>query len=100
MATPSPTQKRFIDSVRPEPSKTGEAMRERHRTRKARKALAYVAIELLSALDERNISRKELAQHMAVSPEVVNGWLKGQTAIDEEMIAKLEEWLGVNAEEN
>lgn len=94
MATPSPTQQRFIDAVRPEPSTKLEAMRERQRTRAARKQSAHLAVEVLCALDERGLSRAALAEHLTVTVEELDAWLKGKTLIGEVVVKKVVSWLG------
>lgn len=93
--TPSANQKRFIDCVRPEQSVNIEAMRERQRNRDVFKKSAHVAIELLNAMEERGLTRIELAKRMEVTVEEVDAWLKGKILIDEATLGKFERGLGV-----
>lgn len=55
-----------------------------------------VAIEVLECLDQKNISQKELAAELGISPQVVNKWLKGRENFTLETIAKLEKALGID----
>ena len=56
---------------------------------------ADIAIRVLMILDARNISQKELAERIGVSPQQINKIVKGSENLTLETISKLEAALGV-----
>lgn len=60
------------------------------------KRFQTVALKILRVLRAEGISQKELAEKMAVSPQLVNKWVKGNTNFTFETIAKLEVALKIN----
>lgn len=86
----SENQRRFIEAVNPEPSKKMAATRERRASRALRKASAYIAIEVLMALDERGWSQSQLADVLGVSAQQVSKWVRGTENFTLETIVKLE----------
>ena len=54
-----------------------------------------IAVRILTRIDELNISQKELAKNMSVSPQQVNKWLKGTENFTIETISKLEDALHI-----
>lgn len=57
---------------------------------------ATLAANILQTLRERNLSQKELAEKLGVSPQHVNSILKGTENLTLETIGKLENALGIN----
>lgn len=53
------------------------------------------ALELLEYLDDNNISQKQLAQFMGVSPQQVNKLVRAKSNLTFETLDKIEEALGV-----
>jgi transcriptional regulator with XRE-family HTH domain len=56
---------------------------------------AKIAIKTLSALRNKGISQKDLAEKMNVSPQYINKIVKGQENLSLETITKLEAALGI-----
>jgi transcriptional regulator with XRE-family HTH domain len=54
-----------------------------------------IAIRILRTLREKNVSQKELAEKIGVSPQQVNKIVKGRENLTLETISKLEEALGI-----
>jgi len=59
------------------------------------KKSAYIALRVLRILREKNMSQKELAQRMSVSPQYVSKLVKGQENLSLETICKLEQVLEI-----
>jgi transcriptional regulator with XRE-family HTH domain len=55
-----------------------------------------IAIVVLMTLKSNNITQKELAKKMGVSPQYVNKLVKGKEKLNIETIAKLEEALAIS----
>lgn len=55
----------------------------------------FVALAILTALDDQGISQKALADRMGISAQQVNKWVKGGENFTFETIAKLEEALNI-----
>jgi transcriptional regulator with XRE-family HTH domain len=49
-----------------------------------------IALDVLERLDELNLTQKELAHRLNVTPQVVSKWLKGKENFSLETISKLE----------
>lgn len=54
-----------------------------------------IALEVLEALDSKEMSQKELADKMNVSPQIINKWLKGKDNFTLETISKFENALDI-----
>jgi ribosome-binding protein aMBF1 (putative translation factor) len=55
----------------------------------------FVALAILTALDDQGISQKALADKMGISAQQVNKWVKGSENFTFETIARLEEALNI-----
>jgi len=67
----------------------------RNQNRKWLEKSARIAIRVLRLLDENNLTQRDLALKMGVSPQQVNKLLKGRENLTLETITRLEEVLGV-----
>jgi len=56
---------------------------------------AATAVKVLEALKQQNLSQKDLAERMAISPQQINKIVKGQENLTLETISKLEIVLGI-----
>jgi|ADGO01.1.fsa_nt_gi antitoxin component HigA of HigAB toxin-antitoxin module len=56
---------------------------------------AVIAVRVLQALDEQQLSQKDLAQRMGVTPQQISKIVKGKENLTLETIAKLEKALGI-----
>lgn len=54
-----------------------------------------IALQILKALDNQNLTQKQLADRLNLSPQVVSKWVKGQENFTLETISKLEDALGI-----
>jgi len=63
--------------VSKEPSKWLEHFQYYEDNEKWLKRSGYVALAILTALDDQGISQKALADRMGISPQQVNKWVKG-----------------------
>jgi ribosome-binding protein aMBF1 (putative translation factor) len=81
--------------VSKEPSKWLEHAQYYEDNEKWLKRSGYVALAILTALDDQGISQKALADRMGISPQQVNKWVKGSENFTFETIAKLEEALNI-----
>jgi ribosome-binding protein aMBF1 (putative translation factor) len=85
-----------LDKIVPkEPSKWLEHAQYREDNDKWLRRSGFVALAILTALDEQGISKKDLADKMGISAELVNKWVKGSENFTFETIAKLEEALNI-----
>jgi transcriptional regulator with XRE-family HTH domain len=55
----------------------------------------FVALAILTALDDQGISQKALADRMGISAQQINKWVKGSENFTFETIAKLEDVLNI-----
>lgn len=78
-----------------EPSDWLEKARFHHENREWLKRSAIIAIHVLSALKRQNLSQKELADKLKVSPQQVSKIVKGQENLTLETISALETALGI-----
>lgn len=92
---PSLTQARFIAIMNPEPSNATEHMRYRRANRDWLFKSAHIAVELLSAMDEKGITRAELGRQMSAADEEVSRWLSGEENFRLDTLVRLEKVLGV-----
>lgn len=60
------------------------------------KQSAAIAVKVLSALKSKELTQKQLAERMGVSPQQVNKIVKGQENLTLETISKLEQVLGID----
>jgi ribosome-binding protein aMBF1 (putative translation factor) len=67
----------------------------RRENREWLKKSATIAIKVLDALKEQNLSQKELAERMNVSPQQINKIVKGMENLTLETITNLELALGI-----
>ena len=81
--------------VSKEPSKWLEHAQYREDNAKWLRRSQYVALAILTALDEQGLSQKALADRMGVSAQQINKWCKGGENFTFETIAKLEEALNI-----
>ena len=59
------------------------------------KKSAAIAIKVLNALDEQNITQKDLAERMGVSPQQISKIVRGQENLTLQTIINLEIILGI-----
>lgn len=87
-----------IDKLKELAAGNVSSWREKALWRKENKAWldrsAKIAIRILSLLEEKGLTQKELASQMDVSPQYVNKIVKGKENLSLETISKLEEVLG------
>jgi len=81
--------------VSKEPSKWLEQAKWRLENRAWLKNSQAIAIRILSRIEEMNISQKELAEKMGLSPQMVNKLVKGSENLTLETISKLESALDI-----
>ncbi len=67
----------------------------RRENREWLKKSAAIAIRVLDALKEQNISQRELAERMNISPQQISKIVKGQENLTLETISNLEVALGI-----
>jgi ribosome-binding protein aMBF1 (putative translation factor) len=87
-------QREIFDSL-VEPSQTFEKMKERQKNRKLNKRLAFIALDVLCAMDEQGISKEELAKSLEISIEDVNLLCKGRLDFSVSLALRIEKVLGV-----
>ena len=73
-----------------QPSEWKTIAQYRRANRQWLKKAAAIAEQVLDALKAKNITRKELAERISISPEQIDNILKGQENLTLEIIAKLE----------
>lgn len=73
-----------------------ETIKNRINNRKWLKYSQNIALIVLDELDRQNISQKELAAKMGVSPQYINKLVKGKEKLNIETVSKLETALDVN----
>lgn len=66
----------------------------RQKERMWKKRSQQIALNVLDYLHESKMSQKVFAERMAVSPQIVNKWLKGSENLTLETICKIETVLG------
>src|ERR1700744_4050447 len=67
----------------------------RRENREWLKKSAAIALQILNALKAQDLSQKELAQRLSISPQQINKIVKGQENLTLETISKLEIALGI-----
>lgn len=73
-----------------------EKARWRRNNRRWLKYSGYIALKVMSRLEELHISQKDLAEMMQCSPQYVSKLLKGSENLTLETISKLEDNLGLD----
>lgn len=81
--------------VSTEPSKWHEDADFRFQNKKWLKHSQCVALNILRTLRAKDLSQKDLAEKLGVSPQLVNKWVKGKENFTFETVAKLEEALNI-----
>lgn len=77
------------------PSKWIEESNKRFEDKEGLRYSQQVAVRILRTLREKNISQKDLAAQLDVSPQTVNKWVKGSENLGLFTIAKIEKALGI-----
>jgi ribosome-binding protein aMBF1 (putative translation factor) len=77
-------------------AKALDKIKERVNNRRWLKYSQKVALIVLNEIDLQDISQKELASKMDVSPQYINKIVKGKQKLNIETISKLETALGIN----
>ncbi len=88
-------KEKFGALVSKETSKWHEDARYRTANQNWLRHSQAIAIRINKALGEKQLSQKELAEKMGVSPQQVNKIVKGRENLTLETIAKLEQALGI-----
>lgn len=82
--------------VSKEPSKWQDAAIWRSENRSWLKQSQAIALRILTRLRELDLTQRDLADKMSVSPQQVNKWVKGKENLTLETISKLEEALDIS----
>ena len=77
------------------PSEWKTKAQNRHENREWLKKSAAIAVRVLDALKAQNLSQKELAERMNISPQQISKIVKGQENLTLETISNLEIALGI-----
>lgn len=86
-------QEKLAKIVAKEPSKWLEDAKWRAENRAWLNRSFAIALKVLTRIDELNITQKELAERMGVSPQQVNKLVRGKENLTLETISKLEKAL-------
>jgi ribosome-binding protein aMBF1 (putative translation factor) len=86
---------RFLEVVSDEPSEWLNTAAQRQLDRNWLLRSAEIAVRVLSALEDKNLSQKQLAVLMGVTPQYINKVLRGRENLSLETISKLETALGI-----
>jgi transcriptional regulator with XRE-family HTH domain len=78
------------------PSKWIEESNKRTEDKEGLRYSQQIAVRILRTLREKNLSQKDLAQRLDVSPQTVNKWVKGSENIGLFTIGKIGKALGVD----
>ena len=81
--------------VSKEPSKWLEHFQYYEDNEKWLRRSGFVALAILTAVDNQGLSQKALADRVGISPQQVNKWVKGGENFTFETIAKIEEALNI-----
>ncbi|GAA5225111.1 hypothetical protein GCM10025777_57420 [Membranihabitans marinus] len=85
---------KFLALVSQEKTDTIEKIKWRIQNRDWLERSQDIALKILQILREKNMSQKDLAQILDVSPQQVNKWVKGKENFRLDTISKLENALG------
>ncbi|HET6256316.1 MAG TPA: helix-turn-helix transcriptional regulator [Puia sp.] len=78
-----------------QPSDWKEKAQYRRENREWQKKSAAIAVRVLDALKAQNLSQKDLAERMNISPQQISKIVKGQENLTLETISNLESALGI-----
>jgi ribosome-binding protein aMBF1 (putative translation factor) len=78
-----------------QPSGWKEKAKYRRANREWLKKSAAIAIKILDALKAQQLTQKDLAERMGISPQQINKIVKGQENLTLETISNLEKALGI-----
>ncbi|MES2726695.1 MAG: helix-turn-helix transcriptional regulator [Bacteroidota bacterium] len=87
--------KEFKDLVSSEESKVHELIKFRKQNKQWLKKSMLIAIAILKALREKNITQIKLAEDLNVTPQYINKILKGSENLTLETIVKIEDALKI-----
>jgi len=88
-------QEKLSDMEGKIPSEWKQAAKHRRENREWLNKSAAIAVKVLEALNQQNLSQKDLAERMSISPQQINKIVKGQENLTLETISKLETALGI-----
>jgi len=91
----SSNRQKFLELVSDKPSKYHESAEWRRNNRNWLRKSQLIALKVLNALDERGMSKKELAELLDVTPQQVSKIVKGSENLTLETISKLENALNI-----
>ena len=89
-------KEKFLSLVSPENKGTKDAIRFRYENKSWLRESKRIAIKVLIALMEQNMSQKALAEQMGVSPQYVNKLVKGKENFTLETLVKLQNSLDIS----
>ncbi|MEC4054125.1 helix-turn-helix transcriptional regulator [Myroides odoratimimus] len=89
-------KEKFIALVSPEETKTVERAKVRIAKRELHKVSQKIALHILNQLSVLGWKQKDLAEKMAVTPQQVSKWVKGNENFTIDTLIKLSEVLGFN----
>lgn len=78
-----------------QPSGWKESAKYRRENREWLNKSAAIAVKILDALKAQQLSQKDLAERMGISPQQINKIVKGQENLTLETISNLETALGI-----
>ncbi len=88
-------KEKFLQLVSPNDKGTRESVVFRKENRLWLRESQRIAVKVLLALKEQNLSQKDLAEKMTVSPQYVNKLVKGKENLTLDTITKLQEILQI-----
>lgn len=88
-------REKFLNAVTAVDSKTVNGVEFRNANRGWLKKSKHIALKVLMALKEKNMTQKDLATEMNVSPQYINKIVKGKENLTIETISKIEEVLNI-----
>lgn len=88
-------KEKFLKLVSGDAPETREWMLESYKKRNLLKASQMISINIRKQLKLLNMTQKELAQIMGVSPQQVNKWVKGRENYTLETLLRLNKILGM-----
>lgn len=89
-------KEKFIALVSPEETKTVERAKVRIANRELHKVSQKIALHILNQLSVLGWKQKDLAEKMAVTPQQVSKWVKGNENFTIDTLIKLSQVLGFN----
>ena len=88
-------KEKLSELVSDQPSDWKAKPKYRRENREWLKKSAAIAVQVLDALKEQNLSQKALAERMKISPQQISKIVKGQENLTLETISNLEIALGI-----